>query len=106
MRYLNPILILLPRFSFCSSDFAGSSNRGCSTGVRIRSGARSGPLFPSSGHCQFFLTGSLCGIAALITQNRTWLVPTMMLCMFAASAEHSLGWCMTQALQHPKSPLN
>ena len=26
MRYLNPILILLPTLLFCSSDFAGSSN--------------------------------------------------------------------------------
>ena len=97
MRYLNPILILLPTLLFLliglrwliepaavAPEFGFDLGQGLGRSTQVADFA------------SFFLTGSLCGIAALITQNRTWLVPTMMLCMFAALGR-TLAWLVHDA---------
>ena len=97
MRYLNPILILLPTLLFLliglrwliepaavAPEFGFDLGQGLGRSSQVADIA------------SFFLTGSLCGIVALITQNRTWLVPTMMLCMFAALGR-TLAWLVHDA---------
>ena len=97
MRYLNPILILLPTLLFLliglrwliepatvAPEFGFDLGQGLGRSSQVADIA------------SFFLTGSLCGVAALITQNRTWLVPTMMLCMIATLGR-TLAWLVHDA---------
>ena len=97
MRYLNPILILLPTLLFLLiglrwliEPVAVAPEFGFDLGQGLGRSSQVADI------ASFFLTGSLCGIAALITQNRTWLVPTMMLCMFAALGR-TLAWLVHDA---------
>ena len=97
MRYLNPILILLPTLLFLliglrwliepaavAPEFGFDLGQGLGRSTQVANIA------------SFFLTGSMCGIAALISQNRTWLVPTMMLCLIAALGR-TLAWLVHDA---------
>ena len=97
MRYLNHGLILLPSVLFLLVGFRWliepatvAPEFGFELGDGLGRSTQIGDM------ASFFFTGSLCAIAALISGQRNWLVPSMMLLMFAAFGR-TLAWLVHDA---------